>query len=284
MRKVSAVVTGILLFLMSSQAFSQHASQAGKAAVIAPYHLAITFYKTTNLVFPYAIKSVDRGSRDILVQKAKAVENILQIKAGKPNFEETNLTVITADGQLYSYVLSYSDNPSVLTIRFAANADTAEPDAFFSETGTSEATIQNDAAKIAGEKGNVRAQKDKKYGMQLQLNGLYIRDDVLYCQVRLQNNSNIRYDVDQLRFYIRDQKRSKRTATQELELKPLYVYNGPAAVASQSEQVFVFALPKFTVPDKKYLAVQFIEKNGGRHLSLKVHNKALIRSKILPSY
>ncbi|WP_345158122.1 conjugative transposon protein TraN [Pontibacter saemangeumensis] len=284
MRKVSAVVTGILLFLMSSQAFSQHAPQAGKAAVIAPYHLAITFYKTTNLIFPYAIKSVDRGSRDVLVQKAKAVENILQIKASKPNFEETNLTVITADGQLYSYVLNYTDSPAVLNIRFAANMDIAKPDAFFPEAGTNEATIQNDAAKIAGEKGNVRGLKDKKYGMRLQLKGTYIRDDVMYYQISLQNQSNIRYDVDQLRFYIRDQKRNKRTATQELELRPLYVYGNPSAVASQSEQVFVFALPKFTVPDKKYLAVQLMEKNGGRHLRLKVYNKTLIRSKMLPSY
>lgn len=273
-----------MLALMSSKAFSQHAPQAGKITVIEPYHLAIAFYKTTNLIFPYAIKSVDRGSRDVLVQQAKSVENVLQVKAGKQNFEETNLTVITADGQLYSYVLSYADNPPVLTIRFAGNMDTIGSDAFFSETGTNEATIHMDAAKIASEKGNMRGLKDKKYGIQLQLCGTYIRNGVLYCRIRIQNRSNIDYDIDQLRFYIRDQKRNKRTATQELELKPLHVNGDPSAVAAQSQQVFVYALPKFTIPDKKYLAVQLMEKNGGRHLRLKIHNKTLIRSRPLPSY
>lgn len=46
------------------------------------------------------LKSVDRGSKDVLAQKAKGVESILQVKAAKTNFDETNLTVINADGKL----------------------------------------------------------------------------------------------------------------------------------------------------------------------------------------
>ena len=65
---------------------------------IAPYRIEIGYVKTSNLIFPSAIKSVDRGSSWVLAQKAPGVENILQIKAAQPNFKETNVTVVTADG------------------------------------------------------------------------------------------------------------------------------------------------------------------------------------------
>ena len=88
MKKISAViVTGILLVLINVEVFSQNSLQTEKTSIIEPQHLAISFYKTTNLIFPFAIKSVDRGSKDVLVQIAKGVENILQVKAAKSNFD-----------------------------------------------------------------------------------------------------------------------------------------------------------------------------------------------------
>src|SRR5690349_24921209 len=38
---------------------------------------------STSLIFKNSIKSVDRGSQDILAQKAKDVENVLQVKADR---------------------------------------------------------------------------------------------------------------------------------------------------------------------------------------------------------
>jgi conjugative transposon TraN protein len=280
MKKISAVMaTGILLVLFSVQLYAQNNVEPN-VTVIKPYFLPITFYKTTNLVFPYPIKSVDRGSRDILAQKAKGVENILQVKAGKPGFDQTNLTVITADGKLYSYILNYTDTPSVLNIRFA-NTPPTYPEAFFSNVSINEAQVQTDAEIVATEKATVHGIKDKSYGMKMKLSGLYIKSDVMFCRIILQNRSNINYGIDQLRFYIRDQKKSKRTATQELEVNPLYVKGDTSVIAGQTEKVFVYALPKFTIPDKKYLAIELMEKSGGRHLKIQVYNKTIVRAKLL---
>jgi len=280
MKKISArVVTGILLLLLSVQLFAQSNTET-KVTVIKPYVLPITFYKTTNLIFPYAIKSVDRGSKDILVQKAKGVENILQVKAGKLGFDQTNLTVITADGKLYSYILNYSDTLSVLNIRFD-NTTAVYPEAFFPNISINEAQIKADADTVAMAKETIHGAKDKSYGMKMKVSGLYIRGDVLFLRLTLQNHTNINYDIDQLRFYIRDEKKAKRTATQELEISPLYINGDTSVIAGQTEKVFVYALPKFTIPDKKYLAIELIEKSGGRHLRIHVHNKTIIRAKLL---
>lgn len=280
MKKVNVVtITGILLVLFNVQVLAQNAPES-RMTVIEPYHLPITFYKTTNLIFQYAIKSVDRGSKDILAQVAKGVENILQIKAGKLGFEQTNLTVITADGKLYSYILSYTDKPDILNIRYS-NSEENRSQTFFSNTGINEATVQADADTVASEKRSIHGIMDRSYGIKMEMDGLYINDDVLFYRIKLQNHSNISYGIDQIRFYIRDQKKSKRTASQELEVSPLFIKGETAVVTGKADKVLVFALPKFTIPEKKYLAIEMMEKSGGRNLQLRVGNSAIIKAKPL---
>ncbi len=277
MKKIStAWITGIFVFLTSYSAFPQNANPINTSS-IEPYPLTLALEKTTSLVFPYSIKSVDRGSRSVLAQKAKGVENILQLKAGKEGFEETNLTVITAEGKLYCFLLNYAQQPSVLNLTFGTMNSTVK-DAIFSSEDYNEAEIQAYSNVVAVEKKRIHGIKDKKYNMRFRLDGLFIRDNVMYFRIKMENQSNINYDIDQLRFFIRDQKKAKRTATQEIEIKPLYVQNDTLTIRGQSEQFYVIALSKFTIPDQKYLAVQLMEKNGGRHLELNVKNRKIMKA------
>ncbi len=65
-------------------------------------------------------------------------------------------------------------------------------------------------------------------------------------------------------------------------MKPLYVTGNISKVKANSSSVIVVALDKFTIPDAKYLAVQIMEKNGGRHLFMKVNNKKIMKAITLP--
>ena len=114
--------------------------------------------------------------------------------------------------------------------------------------------------------------------MQLDVKGIYIQDGVLYFQFYFQNSSALNYDVQLLRFFIKDRKRAKRTASQEVEIEPLYISGNIDRIRGRSEQTITVAVPKITVPDKKYLSVELMEKDGGRHLSLKVSNKDILRA------
>jgi hypothetical protein len=98
----------------------------------------------------------------------------------------------------------------------------------------------------------------------------------------MNNDGPVDYDVDLLRFFIKNKKRSKRTAVQELEQKPVYSTGNSGKIKGNSNTVFVVALEKFTIPDKKYLVVRITEKNGGRHFLLKVNNKDILKAKPLP--
>jgi hypothetical protein len=241
----------LLLILLTNGLIAQQLS-------IPPRQVYISFNKTVSLVFPQIIASVDRGTSDLLVQKVMGMENILQLKAAKEDFSETNMTVITADGKLYSFLVNYKADPADLNIQL-----NNQPSVF---------------EKIAIKKRFLSGPKDSKYEMLFRLSGVYIEKNIIYYQLELQNRSNISYDVDMLRFFIRDKQQSKRTASQELEQFPLYVYGNTGSVEGQSKKIIVVALPKFTIPDKKLLYIQLTEKNGGRNLQLKIRNRNIIEA------
>lgn len=73
--------------------------------------LKINYDKTLHLIFPNQIKYFNIGSTDIVGDKPEGVENILRLKANVAGFSgETNVSVVTADGRFFSYLVSYSEN------------------------------------------------------------------------------------------------------------------------------------------------------------------------------
>lgn len=262
-----------------------------KGSVISSYRLLITTGKTTNLVFPYAIRSADRGSGDVIAQQVKGVENILQVKAAVKNFAETNLTVITADGSLYSFLVNYSVNPTDLNIRFCRDTvkEKGQSDKIagklpvsFSGANSNTVAVERIAALVSKKKNRtIHGIRDSKYEISLRLQSIYVKENVLYCQLQLSNSSNLNYDVDMIRFYIRDDKRAKRSAIQEVEVIPLYIAGKPVLIKAHSKGVYVFAFEKFTIPDAKHLVCEVREKNGGRNLAIQVRNKHIIHARII---
>lgn len=243
--------------------------------------LEIAWNKTTSVIFPEAIKNVDRGSRDILAQKVKGVENILQLKAGKTDFPETNLTVITGEGKLYHFMVNYSNHPEELIIEIGKPETANKKPVIFNSTLTESQLSQYSSSIIASvKKGKMVSQS--KYKVSLALKGIYIQDDALFYHLQLENRSNIDYDINFLKFYIRDKKRLKRTATQETEVNPLYIHGDDTAIKSNSELNLVYVLKKFTIPDARFLAIELYEKNGGRQLDLSVKNRMIMMAKPIP--
>lgn len=229
--------------------------------------LQITTDKTTSLIFPFPIRHVDRGTKDVLVQPVKEADNILLVKAASVKFPETNLSVVTGDGSVYSFKVNYTDQPE---------------NWIFYLPELKKSTIATYANGILDNHRTVRGIRDRKWDITASVNGIYIKDDVMYYQILLCNQSTIDYDIDLLKFYIRDKRKSKRTAVQENELTPLHISGNTRKVKACDFSMIVVALDKFTIPDAKYLAIQLMEKNGGRHLLMKVNNNKIIRSIPLP--
>lgn len=248
---------------------------------ISPFQIGVPFTKTINLIFPYAIKSVDKGSSDVLLQKAGNVENVLQLKAGKENFQQTNLTVITGEGSLYSFLLNYTANPNTLNYKIAEMSVPVEQLALLSESNGTEAELKDAAKRIAVKKSIFKKPMDKADDLSLKLKGVYIKDDIFYFQLGLENDGLINFDAGQFRVYIRDAKKLKRTASQELEVVPLFIEGNIQRLESHSDKNIVLAIEKFTIPNKKYMQIELLERNGGRNMKLKITNALLYKAKAL---
>lgn len=245
-------------------------------------NVQLSYSKTTSIVFPYAVKSVDRGSQEILVQKAKGVENILLLKAGRQNFTQTNLTVVTADGKLYGFVLNFDELCPTLNL-IAGKVSSDDNEVLFSSENKNQKEIEQYSLLALSRKKKVAGLKTNRFSIDLQVTGIFIHQDVMYFRVLLGNNSRINYDIDQLRFFIRDQKKSKRTASQEIEIAPILTSSTISKISDHSELLLVFAIPKFTIPEKKHFTLQLNEKNGGRHVELNLKNSDLTNLEILTS-
>lgn len=118
---------------------------------------------------------------------------------------------------------------------------------------------------------------DKKYYdvstrsnlMKIILNNIYTFDKYFFIDVSLLNKSNIRYDIDQIRFKIEDKKQTKATNFQSIEILPLMQVNTNKVFKKSYRNVFVFE--KFTFPDEKVFTIEISEKQiSGRSIILRI--------------
>jgi conjugative transposon TraN protein len=272
------MVIGVLCILqLISKA--QTTDSAIQVVIIKPYHITIGYDKTSNLIFPFAIKSVDRGSAAVLVQKAKGVENILQLKAATHNFEQTNLSVITSDGRFYSFLLDYSAHPTILNISFYKDSVKKKQDAFLTELPVNDAELRMLASKVQSEKIFLH-QSTREQKMRLSLQSIYLANGSMWFNLHFKNKSLIDYKPEYVRFFLQDRKRGKRTAVQQTELTPSHV-QPICNVKGRQGNDLVIGFPVFTIPRTKELIIQAGEQNGGRALTLRVPHSVVLKARLL---
>lgn len=239
--------------------------------------LSITTSRTTTLVFPYPVKSVDRGSADVLAQIVPETSNVLRIKAARKNFMPTNLTVITNGGELFEFALSYHSEPGNTLVRLASG-QAATRNIQLPGSPVNEASLKMLSEKVLGHKANIHLH-DKSGLITAELNGVYTADDILLFRIEMTNHSSLGYELAAVRFFISDTPGGKRTAVQRRDLIPVYSYPHDNTVIQQgSTHPVVFALPKLTLDPRKYLGIEVLEKSGERSLNLKLRNKHILRA------
>ena len=128
---------------------------------------------------------------------------------------------------------------------------------------------------------DVKGIRTKKYGIGVEVLGIYVFNDVIYIHTCISNDTNISFEVDTRRFIVADRKLAKRTAQQQTPLEILRVCNDPAVVRRHQRQRTVFALPKLTISDDKVLLLEIIEKNGARHQTVEIPAGELLDAKLL---
>ena len=295
MKRDLIYLTLIAALMTAAQVTAQTAPEA--PAEIRPLRIEAGFSKTVHILFPSPVTYIDIGSMDIIAGKADGAGNVVRVKAAVRNFAaETNLTVITEDGGFFSFDVHYAENPAVSTIDISAlkqpaveNGSTqpepasAEGRVLLQEVGREKpATVKRVLGDIYRQnRMDVKGIRTKKYGIGVEVLGIYVHNDVIYIHTMISNETNISFEVDARQFIVADRKLAKRTAQQQTPLDILRVCNDPTVVRGHQRQRTVFALQKFTIPDDKVLLWEIIERNGARHQTVEIPAKELLEAKLL---
>lgn len=125
--KHTLILAQALALAAPAGSFAQGGAAAATTATKVPTQLLyVSDQKTTHLVFPGPVSYVDLGSPGIIAAKATGSENIVRVKANGGGFMETNMTVLTTGGKLYSFVVRYQRIPKVLALDLGATGSASE--------------------------------------------------------------------------------------------------------------------------------------------------------------
>lgn len=279
-----------------------------RSAVKGSYPLGISDRKTTHIIFPSPIKEFDAGTDYLLAQRPQTVTNVLRVKANSKvtafcradSGLETNMTVITDDGGFYSFLVRYQEEPEMLNINMANNLTADE---FTSRAlGINRSSAITFTSSVTANDGSGVTRSDLAYQCQRVderkpfihnigasvmrvtnlLGGIYVAGKVMYVQFTVRNDSQLDYELDFVKFYVRDKEVMKRMAAQEIELQPYAQYPVPLTLLrTKTERTRVYALPLTTLTEDRVLDVEMYEKNGGRHLRFQIEADVLGLAKLM---
>lgn len=109
----------------------------------------------------------------------------------------------------------------------------------------------------------------KKHRMVMRLNNIYSVGEYFFIDFSVENKTNIRFDIDELRIKLSDKKMSKATNTQIVELTPALVLDDAKSFKFGYRNVIV--VKKMTFPNDKVLTIEMSERQiSGRTISLNI--------------
>lgn len=247
---------------------------------IAQNRIEICQNKATHLIAEEKVTYVQVGDPEKLIAEVVPGQpNMVRVKAINAFEGESSLTLVSAN-RSYSLFVRYSD-ASKISYRLEdfhgekAGARNVGP--------LPEHLLKEFCSQILndGKQRPVRS-RTKKDGIIIRLRNLYLKQDLLFFELEVSNTTNITMDIEDMHWWIVDQKKAKATNVQEYPIPELFQYYNWESIPAKTTLREVVVLPKFIVPDKRILKIELLEKalgNTGRKLTLEVKNKSILKAR-----
>lgn len=125
------------------------------------------------------------------------------------------------------------------------------------------------------EKNPIR--EEKSFKLSFQLNNVYVISDYIFLDMTIKNNSNLSYDIEDLKFSLEDKKIHKATNNQSVDLTPILQLNPQKHFRKNFRNIYVFK--KFTYPNSKVMMIRLIEEQlSGRTIEMKVNYSEILKA------
>ena len=125
------------------------------------------------------------------------------------------------------------------------------------------------ARKIWNSPARIHNVATKQHRMTIRLNNIYSVGEYFFLDFSIENRTNIRFDIDEIRVKLCDKKQSKATNVQMIELTPAMILDESKRFSKGYRNVIV--LKKLTFPNDKILSIEISEKQiSGRNITLNI--------------
>ncbi len=188
------------------------------------------------------------------------------------------LAVVTIVTERYrsQYALIYTSRMDEAVTEKTITLDEREP---YNNPAVSMSTedMTRYARQIWASPARVRNVSTKRNRMVMRLNNIYSVGEYFFIDFSVDNRTNIRFDIDQLRVKLNDKKTARSTTVQAIELIPELVLDPTRSFCYGYRNVIV--LKKMTFPNDKMLTIELSEQQiSGRTISLSIEYEDVLNA------
>lgn len=199
------------------------------------------------------------------------LDNIIRLKpkeAGHEDGEVLAIVTIVTERYRTQYALLYTTR--VQEAVTDKEIQLQERDAYNNPAiSMSTADMTRFARRVWNSPAKIRNVATKAHRMTMRLNNIYAVGNYFFIDFSIENRTNIRFDIDEIRVKLADKKLTKATNAQTIELSPALVLEPGKTFRHGYRNVIV--IKKMTFPNDKLLTIEMTEKQiSGRNISLNI--------------
>lgn len=245
---------------------------AGDANRSKCYDVIVNNSNTTEMFFPADILYLKQGNEEVF--GVEYYNNIVKLGTTFDAFDPSNLFVVDKDMNTYEITL-FRDYANTYSYNFDDGRK------YIAHIDVNSIEMDNLINRLHYKKRNIFSVGVIKNKFEMSLANLYVKDDFMFFVFDIKNFSNIDYDVDFVKCFLRDMKKAKNSIQQEIQYDPVQQQDFAKKIVGKSQNRFVLAFRKFTIPDDKIFEIEMFEKGGGRHMKLSVLNEYILSAELL---
>lgn len=248
----------------------------------------------TALFFPAKVRQGIVGSQNYIFSYSEEKPQYFGLLKAVPG-TTSNLLVLTQEGRIYSYVLSYRKN--LPTFNYFIDSEESighekstkenitsvrEIDTLQSRSDEENFRTRNSVLKrrsqyyLKSSKGEIKIRKKK--GLSLAVVHMSYYEDEVYMVLSLKNESGISFEPEYLDVFISRGNKKRNASHQRLLQEPLYTHHFPATIYHLQKKRFVLVFPKFTLVKNEKIELELREKKGSRYLRMKLSHREDLKS------
>jgi conjugative transposon TraN protein len=235
---------------------------------------------SVQFISPEPIQYVDISEKNVIGDLP--LKNVLRIRLKDSVKTADAVVTITGEKYIAQYHILSADpitGRDAVTEIAINPADTRPLD--IGGVSLSQPQLKSMALNLFCKKPGNPIEHTKAFGLKASLYRIYSAGDYIFLNLGYDNRTNLKYDLDELRFKVDDKKITKATNVQSVEIKPEYVlFDNPVFQHSYRN---IIVLKKMTFPGDKVLHIELSEKQiSGRVITLTISYKDVLDADVIP--